>query len=326
MPIDPAIEIKETYNSEISKTKDDAKKRAEYLIRKIDRSEMTNQEAFDALFSYVRENVPSVAVPGLPRLFLENVTVPQVQENYPVYRGEADWTSKSIGDDGGGDDGDDDNDEEHEFGNPKNLKVGSPPLWSFSFQTGSARVKFPYQQLYIRRNNLTPLPFTGIEWNRDGYEGVEVKAPDFKISIKMVVENGVITPAFLSTLGSMVPSVNNANFRGFAAGTLLYNGATIDAQEDEEYGVVWNINHSFDFSVNLTDFDLGPFHIPLKRAHDHAWMAFVDRVVEYESVPELDANGQTIMVNKPKRIMPIAEQLNIAQVYRYTDFSLLGIY
>jgi hypothetical protein len=91
-------------------------------------------------------------------------------------------------------------------------------------------------------------------------------------------QRGSMTFEYLRTLRSLVGRTNDAEFFGFAAGSLLYLGceptSAIGTLDTGEKFVFWNLAHSFAQEENKNDLKVGPFTIPQKKGWEYVWSRF----------------------------------------------------
>ncbi|RMF94392.1 MAG: hypothetical protein D6741_12675, partial [Planctomycetota bacterium] len=118
------------------------------------------------------------------------------------------------------------------------------------------------------------------------------------------IDASLVTDAYKATLYNLTGTVNNATFRNFAAGEVLFMGASGSKRGPGD----WEITFRFAASPNVTGLTIGEITGINKNGWDYLWVAYADDVD--------DAAKELIK-------KPIAAY--VERVYRYTDFSLLGI-
>lgn len=138
--------------------------------------------------------------------------------------------------------------------------------------------------------------------NGDTVDGVDIHAGTFAFSETHYFYDDDITSEYKINLARMTPSVNNAAFKGFQAGEVLFLGANGSRRGYQE----WEI--TFRFAVQLNDTDIvfegsEPFG---KDGWDYFW-------VKYET-----STGNNNYIKRPKYFY-------IERVYDRADFSVLGI-
>lgn len=144
---------------------------------------------------------------------------------------------------------------------------------------------------------------------KDRIEGVDVFTPKFDWS--RTVQRPEVTLAYKKTLSDMTGVVNNDVFYGFAAGEVLYLGASGTFTQNEG----WSITHNFSRQKNQLyvtindDLELGPqpgnFGFA-KLGWQYLWVAYSDEIVGDE-------------------VAPRAIAAFVEDVYEMGDFTRLGI-
>lgn len=136
---------------------------------------------------------------------------------------------------------------------------------------------------------------------RDSVAGTDVFTPKFEFTIS--TRNQFMTLPRIRQLRAVGGKTNSAAWRGFAAGEVLYLGATGRFTPDE----LWNVTHKFAVGENLYAIPLSPtLTVPFKGAWEYLWCAYVD---------DVNAN---LVVQVPRAAY-------VEQVYRSADFTLLGL-
>jgi hypothetical protein len=141
------------------------------------------------------------------------------------------------------------------------------------------------------------------ETNDGEPQGCEITIPQFSWSETVEFNISFVDFAYAMTLYGLTGKVNNASFRGFAAGEVLFLGASGGRQKDE---TLCDIQFNFAASPNVTGLTVEPISGIAKYGWDYLW-------IKYE---ENDNGGIRYKA-------PIAAIVD--QVYPTGDFSLLGI-
>ena len=138
---------------------------------------------------------------------------------------------------------------------------------------------------------------------KDGVTGVDVVIPALKFSIRYRMPHGNITLAYIRTLRSLTGKVNNATFKGFAAGEVLFLGAT------GQQALAGDVEVKFNFLVseNLTGLDIGDITGIAKDGHQYLWVYYLDG---------FDSSASAL-VKEPLAVY-------VETVYEETDFADLG--
>jgi len=146
-----------------------------------------------------------------------------------------------------------------------------------------------------------------IQVDKDGKpEGVDVTTPIYSFSETHYVDAELVTGEYKGTLFGLTGRVNDAEFRGFAAGEVLFLGATGAKRGEED----WEITFRFAASPNVVNLDVGDIVVTSKKGWEYLW-------VRYEESEDEDAVPKC-MVSRPVAAY-------VEKVYHDGDFSGLGI-
>ena len=142
-------------------------------------------------------------------------------------------------------------------------------------------------------------------------QGVDITVPIYNFSETHYLTTEQVTPEYKGTLFQLTGKVNNATFRGLAAGECLFLGAsgTLHGTEtDTETTGDWEITYRFAASPNKTGITIGSITGIAKKGWEYLW-------VRYADVEDMDAMA---MVKRPVAAY-------VEQVYEDGDFSSLDI-
>ena len=128
--------------------------------------------------------------------------------------------------------------------------------------------------------------------------------PVYQFSETHYLDDAVVTGAHKATLFAITGTVNNAWFKGFAAGECLFLGASGSMRG----GGDWEITFRFAASPNVTGLSIGPIFGIDKKGWEYLW-------VRYADVEDEDAK---MLVKRPISAY-------VEQVYNLTNFAGLGI-
>lgn len=143
----------------------------------------------------------------------------------------------------------------------------------------------------------------GINDDGKSVAGVDITSPQYRWSETHYIARSKITLAYTVKLFWMTGRVNNASFKGFAAGEVLFLGANGAKRGNGD----WEITFSFAGSPNRKGIVIEGLDGSIdKKGWDYLW-------VRYQK-----ADGDKGMYMKPV-------QANVEQVYETYDFSILGI-
>jgi len=138
----------------------------------------------------------------------------------------------------------------------------------------------------------------------DSVEGTDITVPQFQFSETHYLAAELVTWSYVVTLASLTGRVNSAPFRGFAAGEVLFLGASGSKRGEED----WEITFRFAASPNMTGLQIGDITGIDKKGWEYLWIRYEDDVDAVANAP----------IKKPLAAY-------VEQVYQYGDFSLLGI-
>jgi hypothetical protein len=147
----------------------------------------------------------------------------------------------------------------------------------------------------------------------DRVAGVDVVEPALQWSESYDVPAAYVTAAYIKSVSDATGTTNDATFRTFARGEVLFVGCSGTQEWDEKKGDgPWTLTYKFVRSPNagsgetLPALEVGDIDNIEKRGHEYLW-------VRYES----DVDSGTLL-KKPRHVY-------VNQVYRETDFGQLGI-
>jgi len=151
----------------------------------------------------------------------------------------------------------------------------------------------------------TPPDFKGaIGVTHDSVEGVDIIVPVFHFSETHYKPDAFVTPAYKATLFSLTGKANSGAFKGFAAGEVLFLGASGSKRGEED----WEITYRFAASPNATAIPVGDITVAAKKGWEYMWVRYADA----------EDSGAKALVKRPA-------SANVEKVYHLADFSALGI-
>jgi len=179
---------------------------------------------------------------------------------------------------------------------------------SFSFDTGGGTQHITQSLQTISK---TPRPGDPAAENKgaigithDNVEGVDITVPIYNFAETHYMATASVTGAYKGTLFALTGKVNSGAFRGFAAGEVLFLGASGSKRGEED----WEITFRFAASPNVTNLVIGDITVPSKKGWEYLWVRYVD--TEDPVAHILIKQPQTAYVEK---------------VYHDGDFTGLGI-
>lgn len=137
--------------------------------------------------------------------------------------------------------------------------------------------------------------------------GVDIVVPALTWTETYDVPDAYVTAAYIKSVAAITGTVNNAAFRTFAAGEVLFMGCSGSQEWDSDKGNgPWTLSYKFVASPNVTGQTIGTITGIEKKGHEYLWVRYEDSVSSNE------------LVKKPKSVY-------INKVYRDGNFSGLGI-
>jgi len=179
---------------------------------------------------------------------------------------------------------------------------------SFSFDTGGGtqHITQSLQTIgkYAPPGKVAPDFEGAIGVTHDNVEGVDISMPVYNFSETHYIDAGFVTQAYKLTLFALTDRVNNSVFRGFAAGEVLFLGASGSKRGEED----WEITFRFAASPNVEGLTIGNIPNINKKGWEYIWVRYADAE---------DLAAKTL-VKKPIAVY-------VEKVYHDGDFSGLGI-
>ncbi len=173
---------------------------------------------------------------------------------------------------------------------------------SFTFDTGGATVTVKHGRAHVADYSTTTSnvnEFGGlINATPDGVEGTEIVIPALRLTWTFSHPRGDITVARVKALAAATGTTNSGSFRGFAAGELLFVGASGNEGTDCPAGIAYNCIAM----AHLTGASIGPISGIDKNAHDYLW-------VSYDAVTVGGVAGKVI------------RRVNVERMYNASDFA-----
>lgn len=137
--------------------------------------------------------------------------------------------------------------------------------------------------------------------------GVDFVVPQYNFTETHYIAYATVDNTFKGNLFSLTGKVNNATFRGLAAGECLFLGASGSVRGDDED---WEITYRFAGKPNRTGLTVGDITGINVKGWEYLW-------VQYENKEET-VDDKTIIIPYPKYVY-------VEQIYQTGNFSSLGI-
>lgn len=183
----------------------------------------------------------------------------------------------------------------------------SEPVFSFDTGGGSKHIS---QSLETEGRYPSSAPDFGgaIEVDGDGnVNGVDITMPVMHFSETHYLSPGKVSTSYKKRLAELTGTVNDANFKGYKAGEVLFLGAT-GTRRGNSSSDKWEISFRFSVSPNATNLKVGDIRVSKKNGWDYMWVRYVD---------DVSSNGAAL-IKKPSAAY-------VERVYERTDFGKLGI-
>jgi hypothetical protein len=196
--------------------------------------------------------------------------------------------------------------------------ITQTPLWNQFTQSeiggvitrtpaGDAEKRYP-----VTGPTAAPVQYGAIGVDGDSVQGVDIVIPAFQWTENYDVPAQYVTANYARVVASLTGCVNNAVFRGFAAGEVLFIGGTGSQDWDQEKGdSPWSLSYRFVASPNadgttLPKLKVGDIVDIEKKGHEYLWVRYEDSVTD------------DTLLKKPKHVY-------VNQVYYTANFAALGI-
>lgn len=147
----------------------------------------------------------------------------------------------------------------------------------------------------------------------DSVSGVDIVVPSLTWTETYDVPWRYVSGQYIRSVGRLTGTTNNAAFRGFPAGEVLFMGCSGSQEWDSDKGDgPWTLSYKFVQSPNagsgetLPPITVGDITGITKKGHEYMWIRYED-----------EASTDTLF-KKPKHVY-------VNRVYRSADFATLGI-
>lgn len=180
---------------------------------------------------------------------------------------------------------------------------------TFSFDTGGGTTHVT-QSIKNIKNYAPPgdaVPdFKGaVNVQEDGtVEGLDVPIPALAFQFTKKFDPALVTEEYEKTLARMSRTTNDAAFRGYAAGEVMFISASGSLVSEDDFPITFK----FSASENITDFRAGDITGIDKKGWEYLWF-------RYQTVEDAAAK---MLVKKPI-------SAHVEQMFRETDFTDLGL-
>ena len=182
------------------------------------------------------------------------------------------------------------------------------PEVEYTFDTGGGTAKVTQSYSTVGAyapGGFTPPDFGGaIGVTEDSVEGVDIPSPKFDFTETHFLPDATVTTAYKLAIFNLTGRKNDATFKGFTAGEVLFLGATGSNRGTGQ----WSITFRFSASPNVSGLTIGSITGISKLGWQYLW-------VKYATESDDTAFA---MVKKPVAAY-------VEEVFLDGDFSTLGI-
>ena len=183
--------------------------------------------------------------------------------------------------------------------------TGDEPTFSFDTTGGTQHITQSKQTISRTAVSEAAPDFKGaIGVTSNGVEGVDITVPVYVFTYTYYLAPERVTQSFRLQIFALTGKVNSGGFRGFAAGEVLFLGATGSIRRGEK----WEITFRFAASQNRTSIKVGDITVPAKKGWEYLWVKYA----EHE-----DENAKTLVQQ------PVAAY--VERVYDEASFAPLEI-
>lgn len=177
---------------------------------------------------------------------------------------------------------------------------------SFSFETGGGSLHITHAKATSKYPNTSATPDVNnaIGWDGEQVNGIDIQAPVYNFTETHIIAAATVDSAYKAALFAATGKTNNATFRGFAAGEVLFLGASGSARGDGD----WEITYRFSASENKTGLTVAGISGIAKKGWEYLWVSWDNEV------------DSTNLRTKPKAL-----GVYVQIVYDEADFNTLGI-
>jgi len=178
------------------------------------------------------------------------------------------------------------------------------PGFNFDTSGGTFHISHSLETLqsYSAIETQPPPNFKGgINVSKDEIKGSDVIIPALRFTETHKFPAANITPTFIKNLARNTGKTNDAEWRGFEKGELLFMGCS-GTYED----VVCSITYTFRASENIEELSVPPFEDIAKGGHELLWIFYVDE--------EDDDAGELIKGPRAAYVERIYEEFDFADL------------
>lgn len=186
---------------------------------------------------------------------------------------------------------------------------GEEETASFAFDTGGGTMHRNQSLKTVSKVPNDAPDFNGaIEVDNEGnVNGVDVTMPVLNFTETHTMAGSRVTTSYKKSVAALTGTVNRSSFRGFAAGEVLFLGAS-GTKRSRKASAPWEITFRFAVSPNQSSLPAGKLKVSNKKGWDYLWVRYADKVSD---------NKKNVVKE------PVAAY--VEQVYPEGDFGNLGL-
>lgn len=162
---------------------------------------------------------------------------------------------------------------------PYGLRKIESGTFTLSFDTGGASINVRAAIEHVADYGITTNntnPYKGaINATPEGVQGCDILIPGLRLTYTYTHPKGFITESQIKALAAYTGRTNSAPWRTYAAGELLFAGASGQDGTESDASIAYN----FIASQNATGLTIGEITGIAKKGHDYLWVEFEDKVV-----------------------------------------------
>jgi len=188
----------------------------------------------------------------------------------------------------------------------QNIQPTGESVYQFDTGGGSQHItqSLATVRRYSRPGHVAANFMGAVGVTKDSVEGVDITVPVYNFSEVHYKNRGFVDDSYKAALFALTGSVNNKKFRSFAAGEVLFLGASGTKRGSDD----WELMFRFAASPNMTDIIIGNIGGIVKKGWEYLWVQYVDE-------EDTDAHS---LIKRPLSV-------HIEQVYPYKNFDQLRI-
>jgi hypothetical protein len=157
----------------------------------------------------------------------------------------------------------------------------------------------------VYSNGVSPNMQGAIGYDGERVQGVSIAIPSYTFTEEYTFKQSFVDDNYRRKLALMTATVNDGTFRKFAAGEVMFKGATGTTLLVDSIPA-WRVQYHFAVSPNLSQFAVGSITVAQKLGWEYLWTL-------YEQI--VDANN---LIKVPRAVY-------VERLFTQTDFSDLGL-